>query len=295
MKRLAILILLNLFIGSLLNFNYAQSTYNIKFPDAKLILPDTLHEISGLTEVDANKLACIQDENGIIFIYDIRSKKTVAQIPFAEDGDYEGIARVNETLYVLRSDGVLFQIKNFMSSDKTIKSYQTGVPASNNEGLCYDPQNNRLLIAAKGKAGKGPKYKNRREIYSFDLKTMKLDKGVAICFDVENIASFAVDNGIKLPVRVKKKGEIVEPVLKFTTSAIAIHPITKELYLLSSTDHLLMVFDIYGQIKYIEKLDEFEFNKPEGIIFLQNGDMLISNEGQDHHPTLLRFNYNSVK
>jgi uncharacterized protein YjiK len=256
-------------------------------------LPDTLHEVSGITEVDKNTLACIQDENGIVFIYDIRANEIKRQIKFGADGDYEGIARVNNTLYVLRSDGVLFQIKDFMTTSKSTKSYRTGVPASNNEGLCYDAENHRLLIAAKGKVGKGPEYKNRREIYSFDLKTMKLDQNPAIVFDVEQIAAFAISSGISLPTRTKKKGEIIEPFLKFTTSAIAIHPISNELYLLSSTDHLLMIFDITGKIKHIEKLNTLHFNKPEGIIFLENGDVLISNEGQDHHPTLLRFNYKS--
>jgi len=38
-------------------------------------------------------------------------------------------------------------------------------------------------------------------------------------------------------------------------------------------------------------LDPRVFNKAEGITFMENGDMLITNEGQDHRPTLLRFNY----
>jgi uncharacterized protein YjiK len=294
MKRLAKLTALNLLIGSLWNFNYAQPNYNLRSPNARLILPDTLHEISGLTDVDKNELACIQDENGIVFIYDIISNEIKMQIKFSADGDYEGIARVNNLLYVLRSDGVLFQIKNFMSAKKRVRSFQTGIPASNNEGLCYDAQKHRLLIAVKGKSGKGPDFKNRRDIYSFDLKTMKLDLNPAFTFNVEDVTAFALAKGIKLPVKTKKKGEITTPVLKFTTSAIAIHPKSKELYLLSSTDRLLMVFDTHGNAKYIEKLNSADFNKPEGIIFLDNGDMLISNEGQYQRPTLYRFNYKAI-
>jgi hypothetical protein len=32
-------------------------------------------------------------------------------------------------------------------------------------------------------------------------------------------------------------------------------------------------------------------SEAEGISFFENGDMLISNEGEDRKPTLLRFNY----
>jgi hypothetical protein len=41
----------------------------------------------------------------------------------------------------------------------------------------------------------------------------------------------------------------------------------------------------------MEKLNPELFNQPEGIAFLNNGDMLISNEGGPGNATLLRFNY----
>jgi hypothetical protein len=46
-----------------------------------------------------------------------------------------------------------------------------------------------------------------------------------------------------------------------------------------------------GTIEYSEKLNPELFNMPEGITFFKNGDMLISNEGKDKYPTILRFNY----
>ena len=46
-----------------------------------------------------------------------------------------------------------------------------------------------------------------------------------------------------------------------------------------------------GNLEHIEQLNPVIFNKPEGLSFYQNGDVLISNEGQAHQPTLLKFNY----
>jgi hypothetical protein len=46
-----------------------------------------------------------------------------------------------------------------------------------------------------------------------------------------------------------------------------------------------------GSIEHIELLDPTMFNKAEGITFYDNGDMLITNEGQDKKPTLLYFKY----
>jgi hypothetical protein len=42
---------------------------------------------------------------------------------------------------------------------------------------------------------------------------------------------------------------------------------------------------------HMEKLNPAMFNKPEGITFFANGDMLITNEGQEGSPTLLCFPY----
>ena len=108
-------------------------------------------------------------------------------------------------------------------------------------------------------------------------------------FDVRD-QDHAIAKKIDLPIRAKKR-TLEEPVVKFSTSAISVHPIRNELYVLSAADHLFFIFDMQGRIIHMEAIDPKVFNKPEGITFLANGDMLISNEGQNGQPTLLRFNY----
>ncbi|MBA7531382.1 hypothetical protein ES705_23594 [subsurface metagenome] len=265
--------------------------YNLTTPDVTFILPDILREISGLTNIDSTTFACVQDENGILFIYDAIKNEIKKQYAFYIDGDYEGITRVNKTIYVLRSDGSLFEISDYESKEFKLTSYSTGIPANDNEGLCYDPDSNRLLIACKGKIGKGPEYKDKRVIYGFKLQTKTLTKEPIFDFDLQVIKQFALKNKISLPTRTKKKGQITEPIIKFRASAICIHPLTKQLYLLSASDHLLFIFGMNGNIEHIEQLNPVMFNQAEGITFFENGDMLITNEGQDKKPTLLRFNY----
>jgi hypothetical protein len=266
--------------------------YNLSKPDFSFILPDTLREISGLTDIDSVTIACIQDENGILFIYDLLKNEIQKQYSFNLDGDYEGITRVDNSMYILRSDGTLFEMSNYQSPKFKLTSYATGIPANNNEGLCYDPDNNRLLIASKGKIAKGPEYKDLRVIYGFDIKTKRLTEKPVFEFDLQNIKEYATTNKINLPTKAKKNGQTTEPIIKFMTSAIAIHPITKKLYLLSATDHLFFIFNqTSGDIEHLELLNPEIFNKAEGITFLENGDMIITNEGQNKNPTLLQFNY----
>lgn len=267
--------------------------YNLSKPVHSFILPDTLREISGLTDIDSATIACIQDENGILFVYNILENKLITQYTFSLDGDYEGITRVGDTMYILRSDGALLEISNYRKPDFKVIYHTTNIPANNNEGLCYDPYNNRLLIACKGKIGKGQEFKDKRVIYGFDLKTNKLTEEPVFDFDLALIKAFALKNDIELPTTTrKKKGETVtEPLLKLMTSAIGVHPVSRKLYLLSASDHLFFIFNMNGEIEHIEPLRPEIFNKAEGITFLDNHDMIITNEGQDGNPTLLWFSY----
>lgn len=265
--------------------------YDFSKPTLNDELPPILHEISGLAIIDSSSIACVQDEDGILFIYNIKKHKITQQHTFGLKGDYEGITLVNDVLYVLRSDGVLFEIKDHQTKKLKVKTYSTRVPAINNEGLCYDAINNRLLIGAKGKINKDPTNKDIRLIYAFDLKTKTLNQSPAFNFNITDINLTAKMQGIHFPKKQNKKGKSIEHGFKFNTSEISIHPITHQLFVLSATEHVLFIFNKTGTLEYIEQLNPLVFNKSEGLDFFQNGDLIISNEGQTHTPTLLRFNY----
>lgn len=267
--------------------------YNLNQPDAKYELPDELKEISGLTHIDSVTFACVQDENGTLYIYDMARNIIQNRYTFHYDGDYEGIARVGKTIYILRSDGDLFEISDYTADNFVVSTYTTNIPANNNEGLCYDAANHRLLIACKGKLGKGSELKDKRAIYGFDLSTKTLSANPVFEFDVNDIKQYAIANNVAVQTKTKKKKkvEVVEPVIKFMSSAVGIHPITKKLFLLSASDHLFFIVGDDGRIEHMELLNPYIFNKAEGLTFFDNGDMLITNEGQKGKPTLLRFNY----
>ncbi len=272
--------------------------YNLSVPDKTILLPGELHEISGITLIDPSSLACVQDENGVIFIFDLLKNEIRDHLFFYTDGDYEGIARVDNKYYVLRSDATLFEISDNRSLNTEPKIYSTGIPASDSEGLCYDKKTKRLLIAHKSKLEKSPEFKDRSLIYGFDLRSGTLVEQPVYDFDMQAITRFALDNKIIVPdtdkkksKKGKKKSKEKEPEINLRPSAIGIHPVTNKLFVLSAMENKLFIFSRNGTIEHIEKLDKDIFNMPEGITFFDNGDMLISNEGQNSIATLLRFNY----
>lgn len=260
--------------------------YDLANPNQAFILPPQLAEVSGLTVVSATEVACVQDEDGIIFIYDLQRQAVTREIRFGGPGDYEGLTALKDRFFVLRSDGHLFEVPAaYPSSDKRL--HEIELPTQNNEGLGFDPIENLLLIAPKSRPGKGKAFKNRRVIFGFDMESGVLREDPVLEIDLAAVERFAEAHGAPLPTR-KKKGRM-RGSLRLMAASVAVHPITGEYYVLSAVDNVLAVFDRKGQVTGYALLDEERFRQPEGITFLPSGDMLISNEADGKKPVLLSF------
>src|SRR5688572_9511919 len=93
---------------------------------SKWDLPAELQEVSGIAYLDNNRFACVQDEKGVIYIYNGNSKTIEKQIPFAGAGDYEGIAVNGNTAYVVTADGELYEV-NMCGGVSAVKQYKTAL------------------------------------------------------------------------------------------------------------------------------------------------------------------------
>lgn len=225
-------------------------------------LPEKLREISGIAYLDEDRFACIQDEEGIIFIYNRKENKIEKEIPFAGPGDYEGIAVNNSTAYVVRSDGRLYQVP--MDGGKSsVKEISTPLTEKHNvEGLEYDKDNNRLLLAIKDEEPGGKDYKG---VYAYDLSVER--------FVAEPVYKIDVNHEL-LTQEGGKKNKVVRP------SEISIHPVTKEIYITDGPASRLLVMNSRGNIKKVYQLGK-DYPQAEGIAFSPQGTLFISNEGKE--------------
>jgi uncharacterized protein YjiK len=233
-------------------------------------LPPILNEISGIDFVDSVRVACIQDEIGTIFIFNLETDTIEKEIPFGPPGDYEALAIVNEDVYVACADGRLFEILNY-STNPVAKEYGTHLTVKQNlEGLCYDTKNKRLLVAIKGKEEENQLYKG---IYSFDLVTKKMP--------VKPIYKIDLMDSVFGKQSIKKAATAIQP------SDITIQPQTNEIYILDATRPQMLLLNNSGQIKYLQQLNKEEFIQPEAITFNAQGEMFIASEGNKHQPAKL--------
>lgn len=255
-------------------------------PDAVYVLPGILGEISAFVPVGNGVLACIQDNKGALFFYDTVTRTISATCSFGPDGDYEGIAMGKGTVFVLRSDGVVFEIQDYTKTWSACTRYSTGVACADSEGLCYDPSGDRLLIACKGDILTPKTSRSKRAVYAFDLSTLSLSQKPVFELDADLIDSKLVD---ARHVHGKKKGAPEKLEIRF--SDIAVHPLLPLVYILSARDQCLVIFDANGRLVRIEKLDPLLFNKPEGLAFTVTGDLFVSNEGENKNATILFFKH----
>ncbi|MCC7233516.1 MAG: SdiA-regulated domain-containing protein [Bacteroidia bacterium] len=262
--------------------------YSLNHPSGKNQLPLILNEVSGLTDIDSDHVACVQDEIGTVFIYNFHTDSIVEKYKFDETGDFEGLTYTKHALYILRSDGRLTEWNNFNqhSGGETILHYTLPILTANNEGLCFDHKYNRLLIAAKSKPVNHD-YRSERFIYEFNLSTKKLNPKPLYSINTEQLEKVAKQYHITQN-DTNSKGKL-KP-FNFRPSSLAVHPVTGEIYIISAADHILAVMDRTGDIIFMAPLKPDLYAKAEGITFLDDGTMIITNEGAGKTPTLLLFN-----
>lgn len=242
--------------------------------DQKWELPEILEEVSGITFLNDFQMACIQDEEGIIFIYNLNTSSIEKEITFAGIGDYEGIAVAGSTAYVLRSDGVLFEVENYMQEFRKTNEHDLGMNAGYDfEGLCYDASNNRLLLAIKDIAGE-----DFKPVFAFDLASKEIVK--------EPVYKIHFGDPVFEVLEKKRSHRIFRP------SEIEIHPRSGNIYLLEGVNPKLLILDSTGRAQQLHVLKKEQFTQPEGIAFNSNGDLFISNEGGNQPANILKISLN---
>ena len=257
--------------------------YNLQSPDTVYELPPILMEISALSMFSDTEVICLQDEDAVVFVYDLVQNVVTNRVIFGKAADFEGIEKVEETIYVLQSDGTIHEIINFGRANQAVIIHENFLSEENNaEGLGYDAETNSLLIACKGRAAKGKKWEDKKAVYRFDLETKSLDKKPYFLFEKKALFTFIEQNDIKnLSFKLKKE-------MPFNPSGIAVKD--GYCYTIASIGEMLIATDKAGNIRHAEKIKNGILPKPEGITFDSKNRLIIASEGEEGNGRIAIYN-----
>ena len=205
-------------------------------------LADELQEISGISAMsDGSALMAINDELGKLYKLDLTGKIISAKW-FGEGGDYEDVAVYDSGVYVLRSNGNLYHIEDPNADCLTAKSYKANLRNGIEfESLAADPARQRLLLLVKDGDGS----KDKAPVYGFDVSRQEFSRDQLLLVD-----------------STQASGEVVRR-KRLRASAMAIHPMTGEFYIVTSINKMLLVCDAEGKGVSSWKLAKKKFPQPE--------------------------------
>ncbi len=254
--------------------------FDLNRPDRSYLLPSELKEISAVVVSRTEPIAwAVNDEQATLFRIDLNDGSVESAQTFAKPGDYEGIELVDGAVVVARSDGKLWRI-----SEEGVQEVKSPLSERYDvEGLAWDERNSRLLVACKGKAGRGAQFEHTKAVYAVQVPAFEWADTPAFVVERAALRRFLEENE-----RVGRKPGAAK---SFAPSAIGVDPVTGSIYILSSSGRMLVVLDAAAEnILEVVTLARDVHAQPEGLAFDAEGALYISNEGRGTRAALHRFN-----
>ncbi len=238
----------------------------------KFTMPKELLEISGICFYKGNPdtVYAIQDEDGVIYRL-FGDFKNAVENKFGKKGDYEDVALVKETIYVLKSNGSIFSFARTAAGNRIIgivKEWKGLIPEGEYEGMYGDDTGDKLYILCKNCKDD----KKKVSIFIIDIKD-QLVMHSRISIEEKNIRE----------ITKKLQGD-------FRPSALSQDALTGDWFIISGVNRLLVVTNGNWKTKGVFHLNGKIFNQPEGIAFDKDGHLYISNEGdKSEYGNILKF------
>lgn len=269
------------FDSTYVDYDYQKAPYQFYEPTKEITLHSDLAEISGLGVVDDKTLAAVEDESGYVYLLSADDGNILSKIKFGKQGDYEGVEVIGDQVYVLKSNGTLYAFRLTSEGQVEAEEIETMFSKNNDtEGLARDGES--LLIACKASGDIDGNEVQGKAVYRYHIPTSKTMTKEMVDLEEDDLTNF-----VKQRIYFNK-------IRQFDPSAIAIHPLSNDIYILSA-DHILVVLDTDYQLKEIVKLDKSIYKQPEGISFAPDGTMYLSSEGGGGSGRLFKLLYNSIE
>ncbi len=222
-------------------------------------LPKELHEVSGLAVVDHDRILIHDDESAIVFEFQISTQQVVPLFQLDQPAleiDLEGIALFGSDVYLIVSTGQIYKVADGLHRTGVIKDYQVFDPGLESvceiEGLEKDLNETALVMVCKRMLEKGADYVS---LYRYTPGAGRAEKLFDLAF--ENLNSIGVEQIHPSGISTRFDSYII----------------------LVGRERLILQVSREGQIVASGKLKKKHHWQAEGIGFLPDNRLLISDEG----------------
>jgi uncharacterized protein YjiK len=235
-------------------------------------LPRVLEEVSGLTTTPDGRVLAHNDERAVVYELDPAGnviKAFAAGIGGAR-GDFEGIALAGERLFLVTSSGEI--LETMEGEDDSVVQYRLFPMGLQRlcefEGLAYDPATGDLLLPCKNTRTK--ELKDHVVVFSVSVDSLRPYPVPRVFFPYESLVGLGLKDS-------------------FHPSGIEVHPETGRWILISAQEESILEISPEGILIGGRELHRKTHPQPEGITFLNDGSLLLADEGQGKRGRLTRY------
>jgi hypothetical protein len=281
------------------NYYHQQASHFIKesgyfdlvHPESITNLPMGVNAFTDFVIMDSIHLICLDDQIGGVLVYDIKSNNSEGYLPTGIDLKIKEITKIDSTIILVDENMDLHFLLPPYDSSSIITNASLRDISFISSGMCLHEQTKRLFFVAETDIENEIQ---NYSIYTFNLNQRKLNERALFEIKPEEIEMFAITNNIQLPInRIDDNdGDTVQN-FSFKPEVIAVHPKTNEIYVLSSTDRSLVVYNQFGHVVNYTTLSQELFSQPKAMTFYPNGDLLLTNSDLKN-PSIVRIKWNKL-
>jgi len=233
-----------------------------------LALARHLREISGLEIAGPGKVYAHNDEHGVIYVIDYETPHVDAITLTCAAGDdvrddFEGIAAVGERVFLVTSQGLVYESRVDGTPDSVPVIRHAGGLDCEVEGLAAAPDGRSLLVACKNL----PKGGSGIVIHAWNLERQAYEASPVLSIPEETVTDFLTS---RFPDRPPPK--------RIQPTGIALTG-KGNLLLVAARQHLLLEFTQEGTPLAAAALDPAVFRQAEGVTVDAVGRLLVASEG----------------
>ena len=272
------------------NFQKEDGYFDLANPSTVSSFPMGVASFSDVTMLDSTHMIGIEPVNGNVMMIDLLNNSIASQLSLGSEFKFVDVSKMDSTLILFDSNSKVhfllppYDSTSFVSTNETKENFSTS-------GICFHESTKRLFLLSEVQEKEEGQFSSF--LYAFNLNKRQLREEPLFEINSFAIETFAINNNLRLPRnKVTYDGDTVEG-LNFTPSALAIHPKTNEIYVLSSDDRTLVVYNQFGDVVNFTVLDAMIFSKPTGMTFQENGDLLIT-VSDLMRPSIVRLKWNKL-